>query len=377
MFLLQFDSVIRSFVSNRALRVFFMFWVSIACSFAVSSHSQGFHGRIMANDSVCVPYATVYLPALKTGVITDPDGYYRIESLPAGTYRVEFSSIGYQTVSDTLVLAAGDDLEYPVLLPEVAYTLKEVCVMSDGGNYALELLSKVQENAPAYYGAVTSYEADIVDRYDQNLKDLPAAIRRVIKTLAFLTPARKIVNLIFKYPELAFQTGRTVSYDGKKAVESNGRLIECNENLTDKEKKIIIPEGGKTSSFIAGLSSDDSPWGKKGMTKFDFEWNGSYEEGGRVIDVIEFSPKKNKEYWNKGSIYIVEDLWCILRVEYSSFVGGGRYECREVSPDCYLPVSLLMDISCTAPMDSVNTKNLSLKILTGSSISYKDISVKK
>lgn len=113
------------------------------------------------------------------------------------------------------------------------------------------------------------------------------------------------------------------------------------------------------------------------MKKFDFEWNGSYEEGGRVIDVIEFSPKENKEFWNKGSIYIVEDLWCILRVEYSSFVGGGRYECREVSPDCYLPVSLLMDVSCAAPMDSVNTKSISLKMLTGSSISYKNISVKK
>ncbi len=377
MFLSRFYASVRFFSGIGAVLGWLFFSLSIAGLSTVSLHAQEFYGRIMANDSTGVPYATIYLPALRMGAITDKQGYYRINSLPAGTYRVEFSSIGYQTVSDTLFLGAGEELEYPVRLPEIVYTLKEVFVMPDGSDYALEVIRKVQENAPAYYGRFLSYEAEVIKRYDQNIKDLQDVVRRGKKVFAIIPMMRRYFNLILKYPDLAYRTGRIVTYDGQGAVNSHCRLIECNERLSDREQDLIVPREGWTSGLFFEVNSRYLPWREREMKKYEFEWIGSYKEKDRTVEVIEFIPRKGK-YKRKGRVHVITDLWCVLRVEYPSLSGGEWVECQEVLPDLYLPVSVLSQGKVAIPPDSISGVNgMNCSILTGSAIRYIDISVQE
>jgi len=377
MSLLRFCSVIRFFTGSLFAWIFLGLGASIAGFLCAPLRAQGFYGCIMAGDTAGIPYATVYIPALKKGAITDSKGYYRVESIPAGAYRVEFSSIGYQTMSDTLVLTTGEELEYPVRLQETAYMLKEVFVMPDGGNYALEVMRKVGENASSYYDAIASYEAEVADSYEQNIADFPVAFRRMIKTMAFLTPARKYVNLIFKYPELTFKIAQTVSYDGKDAVNRHCRLVECNEKLSDKERKLIVPKEESPSFLFRAVSNRYLPWGEREIGKYGFEWRGSYEEGGHIVDVIEFTPKKDS-YAQKGCVHVIKDLWCVLKVEYASLAGDGRIECREILPDLFLPVSILDAVRFEIPADSIEgIKGMNFCMSTGRSITYTGISVKE
>ena len=46
--------------------------------------------------------ASVYIPDLKVGAVTDKDGFYKFNNLPSGTYLVEVRYIGYGTFSQTV-----------------------------------------------------------------------------------------------------------------------------------------------------------------------------------------------------------------------------------------------------------------------------------
>jgi outer membrane receptor protein involved in Fe transport len=51
------------------------------------------------SDSTVLMDATIYIPDLEQGAVTSHDGTYYIEDLPSGTYRVQYSFVGY--VSDS------------------------------------------------------------------------------------------------------------------------------------------------------------------------------------------------------------------------------------------------------------------------------------
>ena len=103
--------------------------------------------------------ATVFIPELKTGVITNPYGFYSV-SVPQGTYAVQFSFIGYQTQSPKIILNASQQLN--VMLEEDQKQIDEVVVTGEKRNRNVESLQmsmeKVQvkmiKKLPSFMGEV-------------------------------------------------------------------------------------------------------------------------------------------------------------------------------------------------------------------------------
>ena len=103
--------------------------------------------------------ATVYIPKLKTGVITNPYGFYSI-SVPQGTYSVNYSFIGFQTQSPVIELLASKQLN--ISLEEDTKQIEEVVVTAEKTNRNVESLQmsmeKVQvkmiKKLPSFMGEV-------------------------------------------------------------------------------------------------------------------------------------------------------------------------------------------------------------------------------
>ena len=103
--------------------------------------------------------ATIYIPELKTGVITNPYGFYSI-SVPEGSYSITFSYIGYQTQSPFINLNVNKQLN--VLLDEDTKQLDEVVITGEKKNRNVESLQmsmeKVQvkmiKKLPSFMGEV-------------------------------------------------------------------------------------------------------------------------------------------------------------------------------------------------------------------------------
>lgn len=80
--------------------------------------------------------ASIALEGTDLGVITDQAGNFRVERIPAGTYRVKVIFLGYLSVSETISLEAGQSLEKAFSLKEDALNM-EVVVVS-GTRYELD-----------------------------------------------------------------------------------------------------------------------------------------------------------------------------------------------------------------------------------------------
>ncbi len=103
--------------------------------------------------------ATVYIPDLKTGVITNPYGFYSI-SVPQGSYTVSFSFIGYETQSPLVNLNENKQLN--ISLGEDSKEIDEVVITGEKKNRNVESLQmsmeKVQvkmiKKLPSFMGEV-------------------------------------------------------------------------------------------------------------------------------------------------------------------------------------------------------------------------------
>jgi hypothetical protein len=62
-------------------------------------------GRITDQHGTSLAGATVYIPDLKLGVVTDTAGYYKFSSLPSGRYLMEVHSIGFKTFTRTVTVS--------------------------------------------------------------------------------------------------------------------------------------------------------------------------------------------------------------------------------------------------------------------------------
>ncbi len=79
------------------------FAVALCC---VSAFSQkyNFAGKVVdEKDKTAIAYAAVYLPAIELWAITDADGIFSIEQVPAGSVSVNVRSLGYVTYEQDIV----------------------------------------------------------------------------------------------------------------------------------------------------------------------------------------------------------------------------------------------------------------------------------
>ena len=73
-----------------------------------------------------IPFATVYIPAISGGNVTDEEGNYEIKHLLAGSYAVKFHFVGYRPLLKNIELPENKQLN--VALEEAFLELNEVIV---------------------------------------------------------------------------------------------------------------------------------------------------------------------------------------------------------------------------------------------------------
>ena len=71
-----------------------------------------------------LPYATVILPELRRGDLTDLYGRFAVSDLPAGPIRIRVSYVGYRTASREIIVPDVADRRPDILLSPSPLTLK-------------------------------------------------------------------------------------------------------------------------------------------------------------------------------------------------------------------------------------------------------------
>ncbi|RYG45108.1 MAG: TonB-dependent receptor, partial [Chitinophagaceae bacterium] len=93
-----------------------------------------------------LPFANVVLKGTTNGVSTDDNGKYTISADP-GTYVIEFSFLGYETQTETVVIEAGKTVTVDKNLGSGSYTLQDVVVQAQVNRERESALLQEQQKA--------------------------------------------------------------------------------------------------------------------------------------------------------------------------------------------------------------------------------------
>lgn len=96
-------------------------------------------GKITDNEDLPLPGVTVFAPDMNKGTVSDIKGNYKLENLPRGTHKIQYSFLGYTNHAESLQVK-DENIIVNVKLHESAIEMEELVV---SGGYS----STQHENA--------------------------------------------------------------------------------------------------------------------------------------------------------------------------------------------------------------------------------------
>jgi hypothetical protein len=169
-------------------------------------------GRIIDTSKQTLPGASIYIENLKTGVISDVNGFYTFANLNPGTYTVKVTYVGYAPVEMKITIPEGKTLERDVILNE-GVELQEIVI---GG--AFQGQRRAINSQKSSLGIKNVVSADQVGKFpDSNIGD---ALKRISG-----------INVQYDQGEARFGQVRGTSAD-LSSVTINGNRIPSAEGDT-------------------------------------------------------------------------------------------------------------------------------------------------
>ena len=95
------------------------------------------------NTNETIVFANVYLPQLEKGTVTDENGEFIIENIPTGTYKIVYSFIGYETLSQNITIPNNTILQ--ISLTPSAIEMEEIIISTPFHKLQSENVMKVEQ----------------------------------------------------------------------------------------------------------------------------------------------------------------------------------------------------------------------------------------
>ncbi|MBQ8769639.1 MAG: TonB-dependent receptor [Bacteroides sp.] len=194
---------------------------AVADENGVLPRNGAIHGRVIDNEKQTLPGATIYIEDLKTGVVSDINGFYTLPNLKPGTYTVRVTYVGYETMVMKMTVGDGKTTEKDIVMSE-GVELQEVVVKGafSGQRKAINM----QKNG---MGVTNVVSADQVGKFpDSNIGD---ALKRI-----------NGINVQYDMGEARFGQVRGTSAD-LTSVTVNGNRIPSAEGDTRNVQLDLIP----------------------------------------------------------------------------------------------------------------------------------------
>lgn len=196
--------------------------LEVMCLTAIGQEGYGvLRGRVSDEAKQTLPGATVFINELKSGVVSDVNGFYLLPGIPAGTYRVTVSYVGYETGQFTVKIGAGKTQEKDITLKSETRQLQEVEV---GGTFqGYQRAMNYQKNSLNIRNVVS---ADQVGRFpDANIGD---AMKRI--------PG---INVQYDQGEARFGQIRGTSPDFSSVTVNGNRLPSAEGDIRNVQLDLI------------------------------------------------------------------------------------------------------------------------------------------
>lgn len=314
------------------IRIVLILWSLLT---ACTLNASVFRGKIVDGGGLPVPYASVYIHELSTGVSADDKGEFRI-SLSPGTYTCEISSLGFRREKFSIEIGT-ENISKTVVLFEEVYKLSDVTFRGRGEERALSVMRRAIARAPYHRQQVRHYESSVYTKGTMKITKIPALLRLqagrsktgLVLNKLFLIESHS--EIVYNYPNSYDETVKAISSTIPSEVDPGNMTGVIRASVYNKE-------------FFGKLS----PLAPNAFNYYKFVYEGITNESGRIINKIRVTPKKGDSKLITGHIYIQDDTWNVSYLEFVTKEAGVTMNIKvnfnEVKPSVMMPTAYSADI---------------------------------
>ncbi len=125
------------------MKKFFIVCAMILLYHAVNAQNR-INGKVTDLNNSPIPGATVFLPEINKGTISDESGAYEFDNLPNGNITLQFSYIGYTNITKKVILA-GKTITLDVKLQYTAIESEEIVITGGFSSTQHENVVKIEK----------------------------------------------------------------------------------------------------------------------------------------------------------------------------------------------------------------------------------------
>jgi len=320
--------------TQRKAILFRIIFLTALCAFGTGISAQVLKGKVLTGTGAPLPYATIYIQEIMSGVVADGNGEFRI-NLQKGKYTCEFRSIGFEPATREITMNQGTN-DITVTLNEKIIQLNEVTVRPSGEDPAYGIMRKVISRAPYHRYQVASYTSMNYTKGSAKVEKLPGYMKMMISD-------KKLLALVGKL--LVIESQKEIKYQSPSRYKQ--RLVALKSSIP----KELEPGNGLnsviSSIYDPGFLDRISPVSPSAFRYYKFRLHDTYQSGHYQVDKMEVIPKVNSDKLFEGYIYVIENEWNVFYADLNVKEMGTsiRYKItyHEVQPGVFMPVTCEMN----------------------------------
>ncbi len=318
------------------------------------SHSQTLKGKITNQSGDPIPYATVYIQELKQGTTTNTKGDFEIR-IPAGRYTVIYQSLGFEPILENITLSDKITTRN-IILPVQYYKIPEVIISASGEDPAYIIMRKVIGMAPYYLNNVSYYKAEVYLKGNLVINRIPRILKKSLKMKSSGNSTSISGGGKTERKETGMKEGDTYLMESYNEIEFTApdnyfqKVISYNSTFPEQGNE-ISPMSFIEASFYQPVLANMaiSPLSPSAFSHYNYKYLGASLQGKYTINKIQVIPKRKSQQLFEGTIYIIEDLWCLHSVDLTNENLVGKIRIQQiyipVQDDIWMPVSHKFDIN--------------------------------
>jgi hypothetical protein len=328
--------------------------LSLLITISIFSYSQVLKGRITNQSGDPVQYATVYIQELKQGTVSNSKGDYEIKLAP-GSYSVTYQSLGYQPVYVTIKISDAV-LSRDVVLPLQYYQIGEVRISASGEDPAYIIMRKAIGMAPYYLNNISYYKAEVYLKGDLLINRIPRLLQKSMKIESSGNQTTVSAGSKPKKEEIQLKAGDAFMMESFNEIEFTApdkyfqRMISFNSTFPSQGNEVSPMDFIEASFYQPVLvQMAISPLAPNAFSYYNYKYLGASSQGNYTINKIQVIPKRKSQQVFEGTIYIIEDLWCLQSVDLTNENLASKIRVQQlyvpVQDDIWMPVSHKFEIN--------------------------------
>lgn len=280
------------------------FFLSFFSAFAAS-----ITGTITDDKGAPLPFASISVKGTAKGAIANSQGKYSL-TITEGTYTLVCQHVGYKTEEKQFTVA-GENMILNFSLSLQDLKMEEV-VIKRGEDPALEIMRKTIAKREFYNKQTDSFTVDVYIKGLMRSRNIPDRVlgQKIDKSefskQGLDSTGKGILFLSESVTKVAYKHPDKIKFEVVSSRESGGGFgfsfpffVNFYRNNVTLFSGNVNPRG-----FV-------SPVADAAFHYYNFRFEGSFFEGGRLIDRIRVTPRRKNEPLFNGYLQIVDEEWRI------------------------------------------------------------------